>query len=83
MILEGEGGTFNLSGLPLPTDGYWVGGAEFGTTNYLGWWRDSETGLVHLDGVNHFNTLAWAEKVGRDRGEIAIYDIANAREIRL
>lgn len=83
MIMNPDGGTISTAGLPLPTSGYWVGGAPIGSTNWLGYWRDSETGLYHLDGVDHFNTLGWATLKGRDRKEIAIWDIANGREIRL
>lgn len=53
------------------------------TTDFVGWWVDSETGKIHIDWVNWFPRRPMAESVGRVRKEIAIYDIANAKDIRL
>lgn len=98
------GGTVALNGLPLPTAGYFVGGAseelvypsfvEFNgreaarfvqsaTAPYVGWWVDEETGKIHIDAVDWFQEESAAVAVGRVRGEIAIWDVANEREIRI
>lgn len=50
---------------------------------YVGWWTDQETGALWIDGSDHFAQQWFAEGIARDRGEIAIYDIANQAEIRL
>lgn len=52
-------------------------------TDYVGWWVDSETGRIHLDWVDWTGSRTGAHWLGRQRGEIAIWDIANAKEIRL
>lgn len=52
-------------------------------TDYVGWWMDSETGKIHIDWVDWTGSRSGAHWLGRQRGEIAIYDIANAKEIRL
>jgi hypothetical protein len=50
---------------------------------YLGWWTDSETGKVWVDGTTWHSDLDEAAWTGRGRSEIAIYDVAAQAEIRL
>lgn len=50
---------------------------------YLGLWRDSEAQRVHMDVSQRYNDLGLATYVGIRRGEIAIWDVANAKEIQL
>lgn len=50
---------------------------------YLGWWTDEETGHLWVDGTSWHATEFEAGRVGRERREIAIYDIARQRELRL
>lgn len=50
---------------------------------YLGWWTDEETGCVYLDGTTWHWSEFLAGRTGRERHEIAIFDIRNARELRL
>lgn len=50
---------------------------------YYGVWTDSESGVVYIDGVDHYESLEEALAYAVDRGEIAIWDIANTDEIRL
>ena len=57
--------------------------AEVIGAHYLGWWADSETGKVWVDGTTWYGDLAEAARVGRYRNEIAIYDIEAQAEIRL
>lgn len=49
----------------------------------VGFWRDDATGLYHFDVSDHIATESEAAALGRERGEIAIWDIDNASEIRL
>ena len=50
---------------------------------YVGFWVDSETGKIYFDGVDWFTSEDNALKAARDRDEIAIWDVANEREIRV
>lgn len=50
---------------------------------YLGWWTDEETGRVWVDGTSHHADHDVASKIGFRRHEIAIFDIARGRELRL
>lgn len=52
-------------------------------SDFVGWWADSQTGRIHIDDVEWVAALPLAERVGRARGEIALWDIAEGREIRL
>lgn len=111
ILAKPEGGTVSLTGDPLPTGGYFVGGLvspliiepedspreqrealdhfiEYlnGPTvgaAFLGWWTDEETGKLWVDGTSHHETEFVAGRIGRRRREIAIYDIAKQRELRL
>lgn len=49
---------------------------------YIGWWTDEETGKLYLDGSDWIETEFTASQLGRLRKEIAIWDIANRRELR-
>lgn len=49
---------------------------------YAGWWTDSDTGKVYVDGTTWHANYNDAEAVTRERGEIAFWDIGRAREIR-
>lgn len=50
---------------------------------YVGWWVDDETGKVYVDAVDWFANEYEAARVARKRHEIAIWDIARERELRL
>jgi hypothetical protein len=50
--------------------------------NTLGSWTDADTGDLHLDVSDIFDTLHEARAVAARRGELAIWDIENATEIR-
>ena len=50
---------------------------------YFGVWQDSETGKVYYDAVEIYEDLQEALRAGHSRGEIAIWDLANAVEIRV
>lgn len=52
-------------------------------TDYVGWWVDSETGKIHVDHVEWFPEESDAMIFAASWSEIAIYDISNAKEIRL
>lgn len=57
--------------------------AESTDAEYVGWWADEETGKVWVDGTDWYSTEVRAAGIGRQRHEIAVYDIANERELRL
>lgn len=50
---------------------------------YVGWWTDSETGSLWVDGSDWYQSLSAALSTARMRGEIAIFDVANGKEIRV
>jgi len=99
-IRNGEtGGTFNVNGRTVPTDGYFVGGVvpslinptpaqvlafiETVGTDYVGFWEDSETLALYIDAVDHVRTPEAAERLSALRSEIAYWDVANSREVRV
>lgn len=49
---------------------------------YVGWWTDSETGLLYVDATDWFANLEIAERASRKRKEIAFWDIEGSKEIR-
>lgn len=53
-----------------------------GQSPHVGWWTDAATGKVWVDWSSHFDQSWFADGIARDRGEIAFWDIANAREVR-
>lgn len=57
--------------------------AESTDAEYVGWWTDEETGKVWVDGTDWYSSEVRAAGIGRQRHEIAVYDIANERELRL
>lgn len=50
---------------------------------FLGWWTDEETGKVWIDGTSWHETESEAGRIGRQRREIAVFDIERDRELRL
>jgi hypothetical protein len=50
---------------------------------FIGWWTDQETQALWVDGTSWHEGLTEALVIARDRNEIAIYDIANQKEVRL
>lgn len=60
----------------------WVG-TFVGTPYYFGVWRDSESNIDFFDAVEVHSDLQEALRAAHLRGEIAIWDLANAEEIRV
>lgn len=60
---------------------WWIGSNE--PMPYYGVWVDTDTGKVYFDGVEHLESPALAGELGRQRGEIAIWDIEAGEELRL
>jgi hypothetical protein len=56
---------------------------KFPTDALIGRWTDKKTGLVHWDEVEFWNDLPGAMLTAKLHGEIAIWDCANEKEIRL
>ena len=50
---------------------------------YVGSWRDNDTGYIHIDIVTHVRDYDFAIRLGKSREEIAIWDVSNETEIRL
>jgi hypothetical protein len=63
---------------PIPLDSF----ARGLKSRYLGWWTDSETGQLWIDGSDWYQSLSATLVTARDRGELAVYDVANQSEIR-
>ena len=51
--------------------------------HYVGVWTDSETGKVYYDAVRFHVTRDSAMRAARHHGELAIWDMAADREIRV
>lgn len=56
---------------------------ESAPSEFVGWWVDEETGKIHIDAVEWYEHEERALYTARGRGEIAVWDVANSREIRL
>ena len=56
---------------------------ELSPSDLFGKWTDTETGNVFWDKVTHVAALDQAIEMGRSIGELAIWDLGNAQEIRL
>jgi hypothetical protein len=99
-LANGEtGGTFNVNGRALPTDGYFVGGVvpslinptrdkiaefvEFAPADYVGYWEDSTDYALYVDAVTWVRTEREAERLATLRGEIAYWDIRAEDEVRV
>jgi hypothetical protein len=55
------------------------------TSGYIGGWRD-ENGKVHIDAVDVYTERykqSFIEDIGRERSQIAIYDLHNSTSIYL
>jgi hypothetical protein len=50
--------------------------------DYLGWWTDEETGKLWVDATSWHADYDEAERLCRERGEIAFWSIADQREFR-
>lgn len=60
---------------------YWIGTNS--PHSYYGVWVDKETDMVYFDASTFMNFEEWAIPLAVQRSEIAIWDIANSREIRV
>lgn len=62
----------------------WVTGAivQIPAHKLFGIWTD-EDGTVYVDYVEHVDTLSAALSKARERGELAVWDLRNEREIRV
>lgn len=49
----------------------------------VGSWHDRRTGRVYFDAVDIFDDVDTAMSRARARGELAIFDLAHARELRV
>jgi hypothetical protein len=80
--------TMNGIETPVLTSGYVVATESFKTLDELtygtifGRWEDTETSVVYYDKVVVIGNLEAALALARATGELAIWDIRNAKEIR-
>lgn len=59
---------------------WWIGTHK---ARWYGSWVDPETGQVYIDAVTHMHYQGTEWDLGKVRGEISIWDIAEGKEIRL
>lgn len=59
---------------------WWVGSNG---SPWYGVWVDQETGKIYLDVVTHMGIESLALELARARNELAIWDIANGKEVRV
>src|SRR5881628_472523 len=59
---------------------WFVGGTD---ARYFGVWKDTETGMIYIDASDHVDNRQDALYLATERGEIAVWDIANGVEIRV
>jgi hypothetical protein len=50
---------------------------------YLGWWTDEESGKLYVDGTTWHADRTGSLRIGRSRGEIAIFDVVRKTSIYL
>jgi hypothetical protein len=50
---------------------------------FLGAWIDQKEGRLYIDVSQHVIVKQYAEELAKERGELAIWDVANSAEIRL
>jgi hypothetical protein len=70
------------------SSGYWVATHEttlsaIKTGDLVGVWRDAKTGAVWVDAVRLVLDASQARVLGKKHNQIAIWDNANACEVRL
>lgn len=54
-----------------------------GGVGYIGAWKNDETGVVHVDASDHVEDFGTAVRIAKERGELAIWEIAGGTEFRL
>jgi len=68
----------SVSSIDVGELGWFVG---LNSARHYGVWADQRDGQIYFDVVDHVETLADALYLGRERGEIAIWDIAASEEV--
>lgn len=51
--------------------------------HYFGVWTDQETGKIHFDLSDQFANVEFAINAAKEAGQIAVWDVANKKEIRV
>lgn len=63
---------------------HWVGNVtRKHPDHYVGFWRDSATGKVHVDVSERVTLRSYALELAESRNEIAVWDLDNSEEIRV
>ena len=87
-----DGTYLNLDGQFIKshaTSGYWVAVHQFDTLDdvstgdYVGVWTNPESGVMYLDRSVWVADLDTAIALGKQQGQLAIWDIANETEVWL
>ena len=68
----------SVSSIDIGELGWFVG---LNSARHYGVWADQRDGQIYFDVVDHVGTLADALRLGRERGEIAVWDIAEGEEV--
>lgn len=55
---------------------------RFGKDQFLGIWHNKENGMVYLDITDNIRDRSEAERLGRERNQISIWDVVNMVEIK-
>lgn len=50
---------------------------------YIGWWTDEQDGKLYVDGTSWYADEQEARRIGKSRGEIAIFDVERKTSIYL
>lgn len=63
-------------------DKHWSYFSRFPAEYYAGIWKDSETGITYVDISRNVEDIHTAVGIALSRGEIAVWDVTNGKEIR-
>jgi len=55
--------------------------ARFGKDQFLGIWHNKKNGKVYLDITDNIKDRSEAERLGKERNQISIWDVVNGAEI--
>lgn len=62
---------------------YLVAYAGLGENKFLGGWKNTSDGKIYIEPSELFNDLSWAILIGRERDQVAIYDLRKGENILL
>lgn len=90
VFMGGDGETMILDTLAESTTGYVVAVSSMNENtgplfrgNLIGVWKDTDDNMVYVDRVEIWEDMGIAMDRAAHRGELAIWDLENSREIRV